>query len=51
LSGELGSFFEGPDVGQRAPDFALRTQDGKQSIRLSQYRGVKPVVLVFGSFT
>ena len=51
LSGELGSFFEGPDIGQRAPDFTLPTQDGKKRIRLSQYRGVKPVVIVFGSFT
>src|SRR5437588_1361330 len=49
--GELGSPFEGPDVGQRAPDFALRTQDGKREVRLSQFRGKKPVVLVFGSFT
>jgi hypothetical protein len=51
LSGELGSFFEGPDLEQRAPDFALKTQDGKRVIRLSGYRGSKPVVLVFGSFT
>jgi len=51
LSGELGSFFEGPDIGQRAPEFALWTQDGKQQIRLSQYRNKKPVMLVFGSFT
>jgi hypothetical protein len=51
LSGELGSFFEGPGIGQRAPDFTLTTQDGKRMIRLAQYRGVKPVVLIFGSFT
>jgi hypothetical protein len=51
LCGELGSFFEGPEVGQPAPDFKLRTQDGKRSIHLAQYRGVKPVALVFGSFT
>jgi hypothetical protein len=51
MAGELGSFREGPAVGQDAPDFALKTQDGKQEIRLSQFRGKKPVVLVFGSFT
>jgi hypothetical protein len=51
LTGELGSMFEGPDIGQKAPDFELRTEDGKRSIRLSQYLGVKPIVLVFGSFT
>jgi hypothetical protein len=51
LCGELGSPFEGPRVGQRAPDFALRTVDGKETIRLADYRGKKPVVLIFGSFT
>jgi hypothetical protein len=51
FDGELGSPFEGPDVGQRAPDFRLRTHDGKREVQLSQFRGKKPVVLVFGSFT
>jgi hypothetical protein len=51
LSSELGSFHQGPAVGDRAPLFALKTQDGKQEIRLSDYRGKKPVVLIFGSFT
>jgi hypothetical protein len=49
--GELGSFFEGPDVGDRAIDFTLKTHDGKKQVRLSQYRGHKPVVLIFGNFT
>jgi peroxiredoxin len=51
LSGELGSMREGPRVNQRASDFTLQTQDGKGQIRLSDFRGKKPVVLVFGSFT
>jgi hypothetical protein len=51
LSGELGSLWEGPGINQQAPDFALRTQDGKRQVRLSEFRGKKPVVLVFGSFT
>ncbi len=51
LSGELGSFREGPELGQPAPDFSLATQDGKRHISLSEFRGKKPVVLVFGSFT
>ncbi len=51
LSGELGSMREGPRINQRAPDFALHTQDGKGQVRLSEFRGKKPVVLVFGSFT
>lgn len=51
LNGELGSFLEGPSVGQRAPNFTLKTHDGKQRISLEQFRGKKPVVLIFGSFT
>lgn len=51
LSGELGSPFPGPAVGQEAPDFTLPTQDGGEKITLSQYRGNKPAVLIFGSFT
>jgi hypothetical protein len=50
-TGELGSVHEGPAIGQKAPEFSLRTQDGDQEYRLSQYRGRKPVVLIFGSFT
>jgi AhpC/TSA family/EF hand len=49
--GELGSFFEGPAVGDRTPDFTLPTHDGTRTVRLAQYRGHKPVVLIFGSFT
>jgi hypothetical protein len=51
LSGELGSFLEGPAVGERAPNFGLPTHDGKQRYSLAQYCGFKPVVLIFGSFT
>ncbi len=48
---ELGSPFAGPRVDQAAPDFTLPTHDGKQTITLSDFRGKKPVVLIFGSFT
>lgn len=40
-----------PKVGEQAPDFELSTLDGKRKIKLSSYRGKKPVVLVFGSYT
>jgi Ca2+-binding EF-hand superfamily protein len=50
-TGELGSIHEGPAVEEKAPEFALRTQDGDREYRLSQFRGKKPVVLIFGSFT
>lgn len=49
--GELGSMQEGPKIDDPAPDFTLKTQDGKESIRLGSLLGKKPVVLVFGSFT
>jgi hypothetical protein len=51
FAGELGSFHEGPNPGEAAPDFVLSRQDGLGLIRLSEYRDKKPVVLVFGSFT
>lgn len=49
--GEVGSLYEGPRLDQRAPDFKLKTHDGKKTIRLSEAGGGKPVVLVFGNFT
>ncbi|OYP33097.1 hypothetical protein CGZ80_18565 [Rhodopirellula sp. MGV] len=51
LAAELGSPFEGPKVGDTAPDFCLQTHDGGQTIRLSEMIGSLPVVLVFGNFT
>ena len=51
FSGELGSFNEGPNPGEEAPDFALSTPDLKTQVKLSAYRGKKPVVLIFGNFT
>ena len=38
-------------VGDVAPDFSLPTVDRKARVRLSSFRGNKPVVLVFGSYT
>ena len=40
-----------PAVGQPAPDFTLATHDGKAKVRLGDFRGRKPVVLIFGNFT
>jgi hypothetical protein len=39
------------DPGDPAPDFALPTSDRQRTIRLSDFRGVRPVALVFGSYT
>ncbi|HEV2494447.1 MAG TPA: hypothetical protein VG204_15395 [Terriglobia bacterium] len=38
-------------VGDPAPDFALPTGDRKSQVALAAFRGAKPVVLVFGSYT
>ena len=40
-----------PKVGDLAPDFELREVSGKNPVRLSDFRGSRPVALVFGSFT
>lgn len=61
LNGELGSLTPGPAVGDEAPEINLpllvRNADHTklvltdQFIKLPDYRGKKPVVLIFGSFT
>jgi len=40
-----------PKIGELAPDFTLYDISGKNSITLSDFRGKKPVVLLFGSYT
>lgn len=38
-------------TGDAAPDFQLSTLDHQRSVQLSSFRGQRPVVLVFGSYT
>lgn len=40
-----------PEPGDLAPDFELQSPDGQQTIRLSSFRGERPVVLIFGCLT
>lgn len=41
-----------PRVGDMAPDFDLPTvADPEQTVKLSSFRGAKPVALIFGSYT
>lgn len=47
LSARAGSL----QTGDEAPDFSLETYDRKAQVQLSEFRGKKPVVLVFGSYT
>jgi len=42
---------EAPQAGQAAPDFTLRTLDGKSRVQLATASRDKPTVLVFGSYT
>jgi hypothetical protein len=51
LTGEIGSGAEGPKLDAPAPDFSLKSPDGKTTITLSEFRGKSPVALIFGSFT
>lgn len=39
------------DRGAMAPDFELARVDGGETVRLSDFRGERPVVLIFGSYT
>ena len=39
------------EIGDMAPEFDLETTDHSQRVRLSDFRGDRPVVLVFGSYT
>lgn len=41
---------KGPEVGKPAPDFTLKSLDGKTEVPLSKLVG-RPVVLIFGSYT
>ncbi len=47
LSARKGSL----NVGDAAPDFSLESRDRKSRVQLSTFKGKKPVVLVFGSYT
>lgn len=40
-----------PKEGDLAPDFELWDAAGEHSVQLSDFRGKRPVALIFGSFT
>ena len=42
---------QSPKLGNLAPDFELQSPDGATQVRLSDFRGKRPVALVFGSYT
>jgi hypothetical protein len=51
FSGEVGSMHEGPKLNEPAPNFTLKTFDGKNAVELAKLTGAQPVVLVLGNFT
>lgn len=40
-----------PKAGEVAPAFKLATLDGKRQVSLESFRGKRPVILFFGSYT
>jgi len=42
---------QAPKAGDLAPNFTLLDISGTKSVTLSDFRGTKPVALVFGSYT
>ena len=40
-----------PKKGDLAPDFTLSDVNGENRLSLADFRGKKPVALIFGSFT
>ena len=42
---------QAPEAGDEAPDFKLWDITGENPVQLSDFRGKKPVSLIFGSFT
>jgi hypothetical protein len=51
LAWQLETDPRAPKVGDLAPDFALQDPEGRVQVRLSDFRGHRPVALVFGSYT
>jgi hypothetical protein len=41
----------GPHVGTVPPDFDLKLMGTEDRVRLSSFKGQKPVALIFGSYT
>lgn len=42
---------DAPKAGMMAPTFKLKSLDGKSEFELESYRGKRPVILFFGSYT
>lgn len=49
--GQVGRGTSGVPEGEPAPDFSLEPPHGTERVRLSSFRGQRPVALIFGSYT
>ena len=49
--GRSARYDKAPKVGAVAPIFNLATFDGKRKVSLESFRGKRPVILFFGSYT
>ena len=43
--------YDGPMLGEIAPAFTLTSLDQKTTTHLAEFRGKRPVVLIFGSYS
>ena len=51
LDWQLENDLEAPKVGELAPNFELQDPSGEAVFRLADFRGDRPVALIFGSYT
>jgi hypothetical protein len=51
LDWQLANDLDAPKVGELAPDFELQDPSGRSAVRLADFRGVRAVALIFGSYT
>jgi hypothetical protein len=51
LAGVVARDEMGPGVGQEPPDFFLKRMGSDEKVRLSNFKGKRPVALVYGSYT
>ncbi len=42
---------DAPRIGDIAPTFTLKSLDGESATNLAEFKGKRPVVLLFGSYT
>ncbi len=49
--GRPAAAHKAPEAGQVAPTVTLNSLDGKQTVELANFKGKRPVIMFFGSYT